>query len=93
MVDEVINLVSSLGFPIAISIAVFYFYTKFVNDQMAACSKREESLLAESRAREDKLTAQLDKFSESLNNFNITLTKIDTRLEYLEKQKNKEDSN
>ena len=63
MVDEVINLISTLGFPVAISVVVFYFYTKFVSDQMAAYSKREETLLAESRAREDKLTAQLDKFS------------------------------
>ncbi len=84
--EEVINLISTLGFPIAIAIAAFYFYTAFVKDQMAAYSKREEALLEESKKREEKYAAQLDKFTESLNNFNITLTKIDTRLEYLEKQ-------
>lgn len=84
--EEIVNLISTLGFPIAVAVAAFFFYTQFVKEQMAACAKREEALLAESRSREDKLTAQLDKFSNSLNNFNITLTKIDTRLEFLEKQ-------
>lgn len=90
--EEVINLISTLGFPIAIAVAAFYFYTAFVKDQMAAYAKREEALLEDSKKREDKYTAQMDKFSESLNNFNLTLTKIDTRLEYLEKQiSNKEE--
>lgn len=89
--EDIINVVSTLGFPIAMAIVAFYFYTKFVNEQMAQCSKREETLLAESRSREDKLNAQLDKFAESLQNFNTTLIKIDTRLEFLEKQTSKED--
>ena len=89
--EDIINIVSTLGFPIAMAIVAFYFYTKFVNEQMAACSKREEALMAESRSREDKLNAQLDKFAESLQNFNTTLIKIDTRLEFLEKQASKED--
>lgn len=84
--EDIISVVSTLGFPVAIAILAFYFYTKFVAEQMAQCAKREEALMAESRSREDKLTAQLDKFSESLTKFNLTLTKIDTRLEFLEKQ-------
>ena len=83
--EDLVSIVGTLGFPIAIALIVFYFYTKFVSDQMAQCSKREEALMAESRNREDKLNAQLDKFAESLNNFNLTLIKIDTRLELLEK--------
>ena len=84
--EDIVSIVSTLGFPIAMAIVAFFFYTKFVNEQMAQCAKREETLMAESRSREDKLTAQLDKFSETLTKFNLTLTKIDTRLEYLEKQ-------
>lgn len=85
--EDLVNVVSTLGFPIAISLIIFYFYTKFVSEQMAQCAKREEALMEESRSREDKLNIQLDKFAESLNNFNTTLIKIDTRLELLEKQK------
>ena len=83
--EDLVSIVGTLGFPIAIALIVFYFYTKFVADQMAQCAKREEALMAESRSREDKLNTQLDKFAESLNNFNTTLIKIDTRLELLEK--------
>lgn len=83
--EDLVSVVSTLGFPIAMALVAFYFYTKFVAEQMAQCSKREEALMAESRSREDKLNAQLDKFAESLNNFNTTLIKIDTRLELLEK--------
>ncbi len=85
--EDLVNVVGTLGFPIAIALIVFYFYTKFVSEQMAQCAKREEALMEESRSREEKLNVQLDKFAESLNNFNTTLIKIDTRLELLEKQK------
>ena len=85
--EDLVNVVSTLGFPIAIALIVFYFYTKFVSQQMEQCAKREEALMEESRSREEKLNIQLDKFAESLNNFNTTLIKIDTRLELLEKQK------
>ena len=83
--EDLVSVVSTLGFPIAMALVAFYFYTKFVSQQMEQCSKREEALMEESRSREDKLNAQLDKFAESLNNFNTTLIKIDTRLELLEK--------
>lgn len=83
--EDLVNVVSSLGFPMAFALIAFYFYTKFVSEQMAQCAKREEALMEESRSREEKLNIQLDKFAESLNNFNTTLIKIDTRLELLEK--------
>lgn len=46
--------------------------------------------MEQSEQREEKLASQLDKFTETLNNFNITLTKIDTRLELIEKEVHKE---
>ena len=83
--EEVVNIISTLGFPIACAVALFYFYTKFINQQMENYAKREEALMVESRAREERFGTQLEKFSESLNSFNLTLIKIDTRLEELEK--------
>jgi uncharacterized membrane-anchored protein YhcB (DUF1043 family) len=35
--------------------------------------------------REERLDTQIDKFGESLDGFNTTLTKIDARLEVVEK--------
>lgn len=88
--EEIINAISTLGFPIAVAVAAFYVYAKFVSKQMDACAKREEALMEQSRQREEKLAGQLDKFTDTLNNFNITLTKIDTRLELIEKEVHKE---
>ena len=88
--EDIVSVVSTLGFPMAIAIAAFFVYYKFVSSQMDACAKREEALMEQSKSREDKLSAQLDKFTEALNNFNISLTKIDTRLEIIEKEVHKE---
>lgn len=88
--EEIINLISQFGFPIACAIAAFWMYSQFVTKQMDACAKREEALMEQSKQREEKLASQLDKFTDTLNNFNITLTKIDTRLELIEKEVHKE---
>lgn len=88
--EDIANLVSTIGFPMAIAIAAFFVYYKFVSTQMEACAKREDALMEQSKQREEKLSVQLDKFTEALNNFNISLTKIDTRLEIIEKQIQKE---
>ena len=84
--EDLVNIVSTLGFPMAIAIAAFFIYYKFVEKQMDACAARENALMEQGKQREDKLSAQLDKFADALNNFNISLTKIDTRLEIIEKQ-------
>lgn len=88
--EDLVNVVSTLGFPMAIAIAAFFIYYKFVEKQMDACAKREETLMAQSNEREEKLGKQLDKFADALNNFNVSLTKIDTRLEIIEKEVHKE---
>lgn len=87
--EEIINLIGTLGFPIAVAVAAFIVYWKFVSQQMDACARREETLMAQSQQREEKLSSQLDKFTEALNNFNVSLTKIDARLQVIEKDINK----
>ena len=44
----------------------------------------------EDNKREERLFMQLDKFGDSLDNFNTTLIKIDTRLETIKKGLGKE---
>lgn len=89
--EEVINIISTLGFPIFVAIALFYFATKFIESQVKQYAEREEKLIEAYKANEDRYTAQIDKFSEVLRDFNVTLTKIDARLELLEKAANKEE--
>lgn len=88
--EDIVSIVSTLGFPMAIAIVAFFVYYKFVEKQMDACATRENALMEQSNEREIKLSAQLDKFADALNNFNISLTKIDTRLEIIEKEVHKE---
>lgn len=88
--EDIVSLISTLGFPIAVAVAAFWVYYKFVTSQMDACAKREEALMEQSKLREEKLSAQLDKFTDALNNFNVSLTKIDTRLEIIEKEVHKD---
>lgn len=90
--EDVINIVSTLGFPIFIAVAVFYFATKFIESQMKQYAEREEKLISAYKSNEDRYTTQLDKFSEILQDFNITLTRIDTRLQQLEKAISKEEA-
>jgi hypothetical protein len=90
--EDIVNVISTLGFPIATSIAIFYFAIKFVEAQVKQYSQREQNLIEAYKANEDRYAKQLDKFAESLNNFNITLTKIDSRLAWLEEQLRKNNS-
>ena len=89
--EEIINLVSTLGFPIAVAVAVFYFGIKFIEGQVKQYAEREDKLIAAYNANLDRFTSQLDKFSDILQDFNTTLTRIDTRLEQLEETINKKE--
>ena len=72
---EIGEFISTLGFPIACVVACAY-YIIIINRQ-----SREDT-----KAREERMYSQLDKFSDSLDNFNATLVRIDTRLEAVEKK-------
>ena len=71
--EAAVTLIQTLGFPIACVIALGFFVYKIY------LTEKEEG-----HAREERLYAQLDKFSDSLTNFNATLIKIDTRLSIIE---------
>lgn len=71
--EAVVTLIQTLGFPIACVIALGFFVYKIY------LTEKEEG-----NVREERLYAQLDKFSDSLTNFNATLIKIDTRLSIIE---------
>lgn len=71
--EPIIQLISNLGFPIACVIACGYYIMQ-MNKQ-----SREDT-----KAREERLYSQLDKFSTSLDNFNTTLIRIDARVGVIE---------
>lgn len=68
--SAILQIIDTQGFPIVCAIVLSWFIYK---------------IYIQSEKREERLHTQIDKFSDSLNSFNTTLTKIDARLEVVEK--------
>ena len=71
--NDIINIISTVGFPITSCLLYMYYIYKDKNQT------REEHL-----KREDKLMEQLSKFNEIMNHFNDTLISLDKRIENIE---------
>ena len=76
--------INGLGFPVVCALGLGYFVYKVWKSQREDNTKQMENMAARCQRREDKLFAQIDKFSETLDKFNFTLTRIDTRISVLE---------
>ena len=73
MVDEISNLVTTLGFPIVCVIGCAYFINYIIK------AEREEN-----QKREEKYIETINKFSVVLEKVNDNLSAINKRLEYFE---------
>lgn len=89
--NSIQELITSLGFPIVCVLCLSWFVYKMWNSSREDMKVEMERIIEDSKQREEKLNNQIDKFSESLNNFNLTLTKIETRLEDLSYPYNKKE--
>lgn len=89
--NTVQQLITTLGFPIVCVLGLSWFVYKVWKDSREDMKQQMQRLEQDSKERENKLYEQIDKFGESLNSFNATLIKIDTRLDYLEKEYRKEE--
>lgn len=84
--EAIITAIGTVGFPIVAVLGLSWFIYTVWKKTNQDNQKQIESIAARCQEREDKLYGQLDKFNDSLNNFNATLIRIDTRLECLEKR-------
>lgn len=84
--EAIITAIGTVGFPIVAVLGLAWFIYTVWKKTNQDNQKQMESMAARCQEREDKLYRQLDKFNDSLNNFNETLIRIDTRLECLEKR-------
>ena len=73
MFDEIINLITSLGFPIVCVIGCAYFINYIIK------AERDEN-----QKREEKYIETINKFSVVLEKVNDNLSAINKRLEYFE---------
>ena len=71
--EEIINLITNLGFPIVCVIACAYFINNIIK------SEREEN-----QKREEKYIDTINKFSSVLEKVNENLSNNNKRLEYIE---------
>ena len=71
--NEVINLISNLGFPIACVIGCAYFINYIIKAERQENQKREE-----------KYIETINKFSDVLEKVNDNLSANNKRLEYIE---------
>ena len=73
MFDDIVNLVTTLGFPIVCVIACAYFINYIVK------AEREEN-----QKREEKYIETINKFSDVMDKVNDNLSANNKRLEYIE---------
>ena len=73
MVDEIVNLITTLGFPIVCVIACAYFINYIIK------AEREEN-----QKREEKYIETINQFSVVMDKVNDNLIANNKRLEYIE---------
>ena len=73
MFDDIVNLITTLGFPIVCVIACGYFINYIIK------AEREEN-----QKREEKYIETINKFSDVLEKVNENLSANNRRLEYIE---------
>ena len=73
MFDEIVNLITTLGFPIVCVIGCAYFINYIIK------AERDEN-----QKREEKYIETINKFSVVLEKVNDNLSAINKRLEYFE---------
>lgn len=78
-------LITTLGFPIACVVGLAYFVSVIWTKTQQLSESQAREARESSQKREDKFMEQINKFNSTLQDFNITLVRIDTRLESLER--------
>ena len=73
MFDDIVNLITTLGFPIVCVIGCAYFINYIIK------AERDEN-----QKREEKYIETINKFSVVLEKVNVNLSAINKRLEYFE---------
>jgi predicted nucleic-acid-binding protein len=84
MVEAFTTAVQTLGFPIACVLGLAWFVFKMYTSSQEQYAQQIKEIREDSKEREQIMYNQIEKFSETLNNFNSTLIRIDARVEGIE---------
>lgn len=83
--QTIVDLISSLGFPIVAVIALGFFVYKISLLYRNDCNNRIKEIESFAEKRENKFYEQLSESNEVLERFNDTLIRIDAKLESIER--------
>lgn len=83
--ETIVDLISSLGFPIVAVIALGFFVYKISLLYRNDCNNRIKEIESFAEKRENKFYEQLSESNEVLERFNDTLIRIDAKLESIER--------
>lgn len=83
--QTIVDLISSLGFPIVAVIALGFFVYKISLLYRNDYNNRIQEIESFAEKRENKFYEQLSESNEVLERFNDTLIRIDTKLESIER--------
>lgn len=83
--QTIVDLISSLGFPIVAVIALGFFVYKISLLHRNDYNNRIQEIESSAEKRENKFYEQLSESREVLERFNDTLIRIDAKLESIER--------
>lgn len=90
METGLIEAISTVGFPIVAVIACAWFIYVLCMRNQDTLKKEMQDIRTASEKREERLYNQIDKFSDTLNRFSVTLDSIDNRLARIENKEDKD---
>lgn len=82
--EAILTAISTVGFPIVAVLGCAWFIYQVWQKQQQATDLQIKQIYESCQKREDKLCEQVERFNETLINFNTTLAVIDKRLEIIE---------
>ncbi len=85
IINGLVSIVEAVGFPIVAALGLGWFVNKAWADIQTNNREQIEDLIKLNKEREDRMLSQIDTFNTTLQDFNSTLTKIDSKIENLEK--------
>lgn len=85
-VPIILQAISTVGFPIVVALIFCYFLYKFVMIQKEQTNEMFKTIMTHCQETQNATNQHLTSFEATLDKFNDTLVKIDTKISTIDKQ-------
>lgn len=82
--NEITNLINTVGFPILICLITLKYFTKQNDRILEENREREKKMIDSQKSSQAQFFEQLKRYEDIMDKFNSTLLTLDKRLESLE---------